>query len=438
MSTLTRFIQRIRSSLDNKYEYFYLLDFGSYNLKLALFEVDRAKKEGRIVRVVEEPMGQVLSQKNARRRSHKKTDETAKNFDYIFVALSRAMERLKPSRKIKMQGDSLVIGLASEMVRGHSSSYLYRRESPTEPVDMSELKHIIQNAELKAYEEVRKKFVKESGYSELEACLIHPVVQEIKVDGHKVKSPLGFVGKEIHLSIFNAYLPSFYRNLFFDMALRLKLNVRDLFYEPYTLFSALVSSAGADFEGILIDIGGTNTRVSLVRKGKLEDIKSFSLGGASFTQRLCGEFKIIFSQADLIKIRYSANRVSSVAKGALEKMFERESSLFLNALELILQEFSQTNLLPGSIYVYGGGGNLPLIDAIIKKRNWKKNLSFLSPPKFHRIGGDIFETHFLDSSSCAPQFVSLLALSDYTLKTFAHEEDVVGRTLRRMANIIQG
>lgn len=430
------FIQRTKSFFNHQYDYFYLLDLGSYNVKLALLEIDHRNKEGIILRVVEEPMRRI-PRITVKKESTAQLNREEKKFDYMITAAQRAIARLQPSRRAKLQKGKLIVGLAAEMVHGHTSSYLHKREKAEDPIEVQEIKQIIQNAELKAYEEVRKKFAAESGYSELDAYLIHPVVQEVKIDGHRVVSPLGLTGKEFYLNIFNAYLPSFYRGVFQELATKMRLNLHSILYEPYVLFNALLKRKGSEFDAVIIDIGGKNTRISLVRKGKLEDARIFSFGGESFTQRISRELSIGFHEADLVKIRYSKNNISGSARVALEKSLERELSFFLSALELILKDFSQINLLPGNIYVYGGGGNLPLIDAIIKKRNWKKDLSFLSPPKFFRIGRDLFETRFASRLSDDAQLISLLALSDYTLQATTQKEDALARTLRRMTNIIQ-
>lgn len=435
MHKLKLLIGRFKSLFENKYDYFYLLDFGSYSLKIALFEVHRQKKRGRILHVVEEPIRRPLRKKGAKETSN--IILGVRNFEYMRDAAKKAFKKIDSMSRVKAKNCHLVIGLASEMVYGHTSSYLHKRENPDQAIDTSEIKHVIQNAELKAYEEVRKKFVEESGYSELDAHLIHPAIQEVKIDGHKVNSPLNMKGKEFYLSVFNAYLPKFYKDVFYSLASELKLDLGGLFYEPYMLFSGLSKKSPDDFEALIIDIGGKSTRVSLARKGKLENIKTFSFGGESFTRRIARELRVGLEEADRIKIRYSQNNVSKDAFLALERSLGRELSIFLNALELILKEFSQVNLLPGSIYVYGGGGNLPIIDDIIKKRGWKKNLSFLSPPKFHRVDGNIFRTRFVKSIPCDPKLVSLLALSDYMVDATNKKEDLLDRTLRRMTSLMQ-
>ena len=350
-----------------KYEHFYILDFGRSSVKLALLEINKAEKTAKIMETHEEPHAH-----------HIGAAEDVEHVEQIATTVKKVMDKLKSGKNARAK--NLIIGLASEMVYGHSFSYIHKRENAGVKIDLRELKNAIHNAELKAYEDIRKRFVTDSGYSETDVALINSYIQEMRVDGYRVANPLGFEGGELFISVFNAYLPAFYKKLFEDVAINLKLNLNFLAYEPYAVFSALRRKEGEDFEAIIIDIGGKTTRISLVRKGRFEDIRTFSFGGESFTKRIASHFEVGFWEAENIKIRYSKGELSEHAKESVAEILQREFEIFLGALEMILKGFSRASLLPAKIYVHGGGGNIPLIDAIIRKRKWKRDLSFLNPP----------------------------------------------------------
>ncbi|MEX0877946.1 MAG: cell division FtsA domain-containing protein [Candidatus Spechtbacterales bacterium] len=428
MKKLLRKPKFFKYLFSKKYENLYVLDLGRSSVKLALVEINKQSKEATILRVAEE-----LHTHNTGA-----TDEV-EHIKQITSTVKRAFDSIFSGRKARSgRTKDIVIGLASEMVYGHNFSYIYKRENPEAKIDLRELKNAIHNAELKAYEDIRRRFVVDSGYSETDVLLINSSIQDVRIDGYKVTNPIGFDGEELYISVFNAYLPIFYKNIFDEVARQLKFNLTSLIYEPYAVFSALRRKHGEEFEGIIIDIGGKTTRVSLARKGKFEDIRTFSFGGESFTRRIASHFEIGFWEAENIKLRYSNGNLSGNALGVVEDILQGEISLFLSALEMILKEFSRTTLLPGEIFVHGGGGHIPLIDDIIRKRKWKRELSFLKPPKIHILDPAMFENIKIDESvNSHSQLVSVAGIADHLLHISIEKDTLLTKTLSRMVKLIQ-
>lgn len=416
---------KIKNIFQNKNDYFFLLDFGHSSLKIGFLEIDKQAKEAVILDIAEEPHPE-----------HLKILKEPENISEIASTASRAIGKIAHPQAKKTK--NVVFGLASEMVYGHNFSFNHKRDNKNSKIDVRELKNAIHTTELKAYEEIRKKFLSESGYSETEALLLNTAIQDIRIDGYKISNPMGFEGAEILLSVFNSYLPSFYKQMLEEVAEALKLNVHSIVFEPYSIFNALKKQKGEDFEALIIDIGGKTTRVSLVRKGRLEEIKTFSFGGESFTQRLGSHFKVGFWEAENIKIRYNENKLSDSAQKTVEKVLGRELEIFLGALEMILKQFSRVNLLPANIYIHGGGGNMLLTDAIIRKRKWKKDLSFFNPPKIHWLNRDDFPSIAIKESHIAEiQTVSIFGLADHVFEKLTQKETFLTKTLKRMVNLVQ-
>lgn len=427
MGKVAEQLQLIKDFVGKKSEYFYLLDFGHFSIKVAFLELNKHTKELNILEITEEIHPR-----------HKGIAGDVIDIEYFTLTAKRALKKLKnPRAKSKVK--NLLIGVASEIIYGQNFSYISKRENPDIKIDMREFKNVVHNAEIKAYEDIRKKFVMKSGYKETDVSLINYKIQEIRVDGYRVPNPIDFSGEELFVSIFNAYLPIFYKKLFEDTANQLGFNFLGLVYEPYAVFSAMIKIYGKDFEGIIIDIGCKTTRVSLVRKGRLEEVKAFSFGGESFTQKIASHFTIGFWEAENIKIRYSQNKLSESAKLVIEELLRNELSIFLSGLEMILSDFSRANLLPGDIFLHGGGGDMPLIDAIIRKRNWKKDLSFLNSPKIYRLNLKIFKNITVSNSSITEaQIISLLGLADDLLNSLTQQSTLFDKTLNRVVKLIQG
>lgn len=418
-------IKTFKYLFENKYDYFWLLDFGHSSIKAALLEINKQEKEAVILDVTEEP-----------HPAHLKILKEPENISEIAGTIQRAIDKIEHPQAKKTK--EVIFGLASEMVYGHNFSSNHKRENKSAKIDARELKNVIHTTELKAYEEIRKKFLSESGYPETEVFILNSAIQDVRIDGYRVSNPLGFEGDEILVSVFNAYLPVFYKQVLEEVTEMLKLNLDSVVYEPYAVFSALRKRKGDDFEALIIDIGGKTTRVSLVRKGRLDEVKTFSFGGESFTRRIAAYFKVGFWEAEKIKVRYNEDKLSESAKRTVESVLERETAVFLGALEMVLKQFSRVNLLPSNIYLYGGGGNILIMESIMRKRKWKKDLSFFNTPKVHWLTDADFPTVAIKNSRISDgQSISLMGLSDYIFEKTVQPETFLAKTLKRMVNLVQ-
>ena len=419
--------ERIKSKkylLGNRYEHFYILDFGHYSIKLALFEIDKQNNTGKFI-----DFSEAVHSKHV-------VSEGSADFENILATSRKAFSRIKPNRREKKK--HLVVGVASEIAYGHSFTYVHKREHPKKKIDPVEVKNAIHNAEQRAYEDIRKKFSAESGYSETEVSLINSAIQSIKVDGYEVSNPEGKNGEELQLSIFNAYLPAFYKKIFDDLAEYLKIPMFSIVYEPFSVFESLKKRKKEALEALIIDVGGRTTRVSLARKGRLEDVKTFSFGGESLTHRIAAHLKVGFWEAEGIKGRYASNRLGESALSVVAGILQTELEIFLRALSMILKEFSHTTLLPSTIYLYGAGGSVPLFDSIMQKRKWKEDLSFLTQPKIYRLKLDMFEN--IETKNKIPpasKWFSVFSMADFVLDSINNHETSASKTLNRMAKLIE-
>jgi len=215
--------------------------------------------------------------------------------------------------------------------------------------------------------------------------IIDAMVQEVKIDGYQVVSVMGFKGKEIGVSIFNAYIPKLYLEIFEQIIADLHLELVSIVSEPHSLFRSIYGRDVSLADVILIDIGGSITEISIARKGKLEDTKSIPLGGSSFTKSIAENLKVGFWEAENIKQRFAQGIVSGPVAKKIETIVTKDIELFIHGLEVVLTDFSQLSLLPSQIYVYGGASDVPTIGKFLRKREWRSTLSFFSDPVVEKL-----------------------------------------------------
>lgn len=420
---LPRF-ERVRSLFAKTPPHFFVLDIGDSSLKAALVAAQPETKTARIVQIVEQPL---------QFREEFLTFGTQECEQFV-ADTTLLLKRLSIPRGARQQKKRLVVGLSLCTAAGHNTAALFQREYPEKVVDEEELKSAVHKMALKGYEEIRKK-VPAQGMPD--PYIFGALFQDIKLDGKRVETPLDKSGRELHMELVMAHMPASARRVFPYLSATFGATLQAVLYEPIISCAALRAKEGEHESALLVDMGGATTRVSLSHKGKFFEEGNMFFGGNAFTRRLEGEFGVSPLAAEAMKAQYAVRGVSTAVHSRIEKTLEPEMDAFLQQLEPILKRFSTSSLLPGDMYWYGGGGNILLSNAIMKKRKWRQNLSFATPLKLRRLEPKLFSVGIEEALAVQPQHISLLALADYAAKTITKKETELEKTLKRMLNIIQ-
>ena len=175
-------------------EYYLALDIGTEVAKALVFQIDNEAKAGVVVGVGKQ------RQKKGNMQSGAVSDisgviETCK------ISISAALENAG-IKKVK----KAIVGIAGELVKGTTTTVHYERGNPDSRIDFPELKSIIQKVQLKAYERIQQQIEWETG-QDIDVKLINAAIVDVRIDGYQVTNPIGFQGKDVSVSIFNAYAP---------------------------------------------------------------------------------------------------------------------------------------------------------------------------------------------------------------------------------------
>lgn len=354
----------------------------------------------------------------------------------VIANCRKAIESAKNMAGTK-KAEKAVIGIAGELVKGTTTTVHYERINPEIRIDIPELKNIIQKVQWKAFDRIRQQLAWETGHSEIEVELINAVIVDVRIDGYKISNPVGFQGRDVSMSIFNAYAPMVHLGALQKIAEDLKLDLLNIAAEPYAVARSMGIEDSVDFSAVFIDIGGGTTDLAIVRNGGLEGTKMFGLGGRAFTKRLAQKLGVGFEEAEILKIKYSEGKLGQDVSAKIEKILEPDCGVWLRGVELTLSEFSESDMLPYKFFLCGGGSGLPGIKRALFSSRWTKNLpfakpievSFLQPKDVVRI---IDETGQLKD----PQDITPMGLANLALD-FAGEEKMISGMLRRAVRMIQ-
>ena len=331
----------------------------------------------------------------------------------------------------------VIIGIAGELVKGMTHRTTYVRKEPDLKIDLSELKNIIHKVQWKSFEDTRGQIAYETGYNEIDVKLVNAAIVDVKIDGYKVTNPIGFQGKEVQISVFNAFAPLVHYGSLQTIAAELDLNLMAITAEPYAVARCLENEENQQINAIFIDIGGGTTDIAVVRNGTLEGTKMFTLGGRTFTKRLASTLNISFNEGEDIKMAYSSGKLEKQSEKIVRECMESDSEVWLAGVAFTLSEFHNLELLPSRILLCGGGCHLPEIKTCLETKQWIRELPFGKPPSITILSPKQVQRVRDETKSLTdPQDITPMALANLGLE-YAGEEQLMGKLLKKVIRLMQ-
>jgi len=292
---------------------------------------------------------------------------------------AQAMAGLRPT--------TAVIGIAGELVKGTTSNGAARRDDPHAPMTEDELQRIVEQVQVEALADAERRIAWESGVERLDVRLVHAAVVELKIDGYPVSNPIGFTGAQLELAVFNAFAPMVHLGALQSVASQLKLQLLGVIAEPYAVATCLDPGELGDAGAVFIDIGGGTTDVALVRRGGIAGTKMLALGGRAFTKGLAERFALSFARAEALKLAAGGDAAlrEEVDRATLAEALAEDAGVWLGGVELMIGDLAEGELLPGRVYLCGGGAELPQIAEALAGDEWWHRLPFARKPQVRAL-----------------------------------------------------
>ena len=199
----------------------------------------------------------------------------------------------------------VVVGIAGELVKGFTTTRSVERKRPDSAVTHSELERLLEEVEADASAEAQRTITWETGLPNVDVRLVHASVAGAAVDGYAVTNPVGFQGRHLRVSVFNAYAPLVHLGALESVVEQLGLQLIKVVAEPYAVARSISGEQVGQSGALFIDVGGGTTDVALVRNGSVEGTRMFALGGRAFTKSLADRLDTSFEEAERIKIDHA-------------------------------------------------------------------------------------------------------------------------------------
>ena len=284
----------------------------------------------------------------------------------------------------------VVIGIAGELVKGFTTTQSHERKKPDQPITEAELQKLIDTVQREALREAERSITWETGLPNVDVRLVHAAIVGASIDGYALTNPVGFQGRHIKIGIFNAFAPLVHLGALQTVASQLDLELLEIVAEPYAVARVLGSDQIRQVGALFVDVGGGTTDVALVRQGGIEGTRMFALGGRAFTKSLADRLELPFPRAEAMKVDY-ARGLAVERRDEIAQIIGEDVAVWAAGVELVMEELGAGDLLPGRIYLCGGGSRLPEIPAILRAESFWKGLSFARPPEVTVMAPDQVE-----------------------------------------------
>ena len=325
----------------------------------------------------------------------------------------------------------VVIGIAGELVKGFTTTHSQERKRPDQPITEAELQKLIDNVQREALREAERAITWETGLPQVDVRLVHAAITGAAIDGYPLTNPVGFQGRHIKIGIFNAFAPLVHLGALQSVASQLDLELLQIVAEPYAVARVQGSEQVRQAGALFVDVGGGTTDVALVRHGGIEGTRMFALGGRAFTKSIADRLDLPFPRAEALKVDH-ARGLAGESEDEVAAVIADDVRVWAAGVELVMEELSAGDLLPGRIYLCGGGSRLPEIGAALAADTFWKQMPFARPPEVTVLSPDQIETIsdatdlLVDQQDVTPMGLAYQAIELQT------SEDALDAALRRV------
>lgn len=279
-----------------------------------------------------------------------------------------------------------VIGIAGELVKGLTTTVRVTRKAPTKPLDIAEMEKIIKLVQKRAEVKARQQLALELGGKDIEVRLVNSALVSIEIDQYPVTNPIGFQGKDVIVQLYTAYAPMIHIGALEKTAQELDLDLLAVAAEPFAVARSVIGdNINASLNAILMDVGGGTTDIAVITDGGVQGTKMFGIGGRAYTRAIERELNVEFDQAEQIKINVNSERIPTSKRPQIVKALDKTVDVWINGIELALDEFNKVDHLPYRLYLCGGGSSLDLLMDRLEQSDWYRNLPFTRKPVVQHI-----------------------------------------------------
>ena len=278
-----------------------------------------------------------------------------------------------------------IIGLAGELVKGTTTSVRCLRKDPKKQLDMEEVEKIIDLVQDRAKAKAKQILQVETGGKDIDLQLVNSALVRIDIDGYQVTNPMGFTGKEVVVQLYTAFAPMIHLGALERIAQELDLDLLAIAAEPFAVARSVIGNEDSKMDVVLMDVGGGTTDIAVIKDGGVQGTQMFGIGGRAYTRSIERDTGLSFARSEELKLSIGTNKIPDSQKVKVETPLQKTADVWLDGVELSLDEFSRLDNLPNKLLLCGGGSSLDILFDKLDKSDWYKQLPFTKKPIIKHI-----------------------------------------------------
>lgn len=170
-------------------------------------------------------------------------------------------------------------------------------------------------------------------------------------------------------------------------------------------------------DAFLVDVGGEETSLMLLRNGSLLQFIYFPMGVGLFVKGIAKIAGVSLEEAEDQRRQYLQGITDPARREKLTQFLSGESEEWKKKFLETRDSFYHIGLVPEDIVLFGGGAEMPEIRAILRDPEWMKGFSYVEEPRVRVFDpAAIFGGDSLAGSLGSAADVGLGALVYYAMK----------------------
>ena len=358
-------------------KYFLAIDLGTTTIKILLFERKNPPKfldkklgliNGNIV---------ILKSFIQRLEPFGIFDSSFFETEVLKKAFLKAIKGVVSPSESEINPKYAVLSFSANILKSQIFFKSLKRKNPKEKIQKKEAESITNNILTQAKKTISQEFTQKTGILAKDIHFLNLEVLEIKIDGYEVFRLVGFAGGHLNFRLIATFLIKYELE-------KVKQIIQGLDFEILRIIDPaenLVSAIGdKNLSGIFLDVGGEISKIVIIINGKTQWISGFDGGGDNFSKTLSLALGMSRNEAENFKIKYAKKVLSEQVRERIKEILSKPTQKWFNDLKFMFRKVQENlEILPPSIFIFGGGSLLPEIQEILSTGDWEE-LPFLERP----------------------------------------------------------
>ena len=263
----------------------------------------------------------------------------------------------------------VVIGIAGELVEGlHDRSTMQERKKPTAPITEQELQKLIDGVQREALRQAERAITWETGLPHVDVRLVHAAVTGASIDGYALTQPGRLPGPprpDRHLQRVRAAGAPRRAAVAWRRSWTSSCSRSSPSRTPSRACSGPTRSARPARSSSTSAAARPTSRSCAAAASRARGCSPSA--AAHSRNRLADRLDLPFPRAEQLKVDY-ARGLHVERHDEVARIVSEDVAVWAAGVELVMEELSGGDLLPGRIYMCGGGSALPEIQTALRRR----------------------------------------------------------------------